>query len=30
MNNNNFKNLQKFLKDLRKEGYKKEIFEIKK
>ena len=30
MNNNNFKNLQKFLKDIRKDGYKKEIFKIKK
>ena len=27
---NNFKNLQKFLKDIRKDGYKKEIFKIKK
>ena len=26
---NNFKNLQKFLKDLKDEGYKKEIFEVK-
>ena len=26
---NNFRNLQKFLKGLRKDGYKKEIFEIK-
>ena len=30
MDKNNFKNLQKFLKNLRKEGYKKEIFKIKK
>ena len=30
MDKNNFKNLQKFLKDIRKEGYKKEIFKIKK
>ena len=28
MNNNNFKNLQKFLKNLRNEGYKKEIFKF--
>ena len=27
---NNFKNLQKFLKDLKEKDYKKEIFEIKK
>ena len=30
MDKNNFKNLQKFLKNLRKEGYKKEIFKFKK
>ena len=26
---NNFRNLQRFLKDLRNDGYKKEIFEVK-